>query len=340
MKDLLSTMQKKTKVGGSYTISTVSVNAGDLSDAATILLLNEAARQLLYYLEEPLQLNYVEAHESKNDKTKARNELRKAADDIVRDCRELNEEVIIALVGAEVPEPPEGTTTAQRIIRLAKPAFDASIIKKNTHSVYKGNTHYKLDFTDARKRTRKKYFLIYQHRWMDFHKGTRTLTFLQKFVSHVHFCICSGLFTTGAELYAGIFNIFCHIIGDHAACGPTCSHAEPEPWQKNEEYIAQVKALEAFMRTRIRENECAGIVDGGETHRIERFFSFLLTFRPKNVHFPLLNCRARCQCGRLDWNVAHEPCAVCVEHGKGREGEIRYRAEWRERAWSKFLYAE
>jgi len=88
------------------------------------------------------------------------------------------------------------------------------------------------------------------------------------------------------------------------------------------------------------EKDFDGIVKGGHTHRIESYFAFLLRFRPKNVHFPEPNCRARCDAGFLAWNANPRHISeICQHHhAYGYMGELRYRMEWRERAKQDFYY--
>ena len=124
---------------------------------------------------------------------------------------------------------------------------------------------------------------------------------------------------------------FDHVLGDHTHCAATCAHAAVEPWQKNPTYKQQVSALKVHMLGKLTKKECAGIVGGVQTAVIEALWGHMLTYRPKNIHFSLENCTARCQCCRLDNNARRDPCAVCAKHAPlGREGEMRRRFAWRE----------
>ena len=139
---------------------------------------------------------------------------------------------------------------------------------------------------------------------------------------------------TAKDLRDAFFQLFSHIIGDHEHCTASCPHLEVEAWQKNDEFRAQVHALEIFLKQKMPIAEFERVLDGGHTHRIESYFAYLLWRRPKNVHFPIATCRARCDSGYLDWNSnpRHISDVSRAQSDHGYEGELRYRMEWRKRA--------
>ena len=219
--------------------------------------------------------------------------------------------------------------------------FNSAIEKKIVRQYYEQCDYFVLDFSDKRKRTRGRYHLLVLRRWMNSHTYLRTLTFKQKFSAHLSFCMDCGKYDTGEKMHAAIFNFFEHVRGDHTNCAATCSHAEVEPWQKNPTYKQQVSALKVHMLGKIRMKECARIVGGSKTAVIEALWAHMLTHRPKNIHFSLEGCKARCQCCRLDNNARRDPCAVCAKHAPlGWEGEKRRRFAWREDLMRRHLFVQ
>ena len=241
---------------------------------------------------------------------------------------------------------PNREISAKFVIRLDAVTFSGAIEKNDVKQFYETSDQFMLAYSDKRKRTRGRYNLVTQHKWENAYTGLKNLSFLQKFSAHFRFCAESSIYTTGAELRAAIFNLFEHALGNHANCEPTCQRGKKEPWQ-NEQYEVQIRALEQFMRSKLSEKECNGIIKAGATAKIESYWAQKLLYLPKNVHFGLPACRARNECCRLDNNARHDPCPVCVTHGIGHddpdqaaEHEQRYRAEWRELMAKMFLLVQ
>lgn len=351
--DLPSKMKNKdTKEGNTYSVSKVQVCARDLSEAALVAIVNSAADMQLYDLEGinpggALESDYISKHTEEKDKKKAEKELQRAIDDIVR-AGPANREVYVVARGrvevVDVLDEADGNTTAHEkietfVIRLDAAVFDAAVERTTVRPYYEGCTQFALAFSDKRKKTRGRYWLVTQQRWMDNHKGTRTLTFLQKFSAHLRFCGECGMYRNGRDIREGLCNVFPHATGDHTACLATCKRLKPKPWQRNTEFQKQMSALEQIVRKKVSVKRCEGFVDGLKTHALESFWGHTLTWRPKNIHFSTPACRARCHCSRLEWNARRGPCSICKEQSElGAVGEDLYRSEWRKRGRRLYLY--
>ncbi len=330
--DLNKSVRKKAAIGETYELEAIECATSFLDPKACIPILNEAKTQGWYFADE-LSLTVLTGTEGKDRKT-AETNLSKALGGVVLAAASCNVDVILARSDAEVPNAAE-----HLVIVLSNENFSELFKKGSKMKKYFVNADYfQLHYSTQRKRTREVYHLITQHKWRDPLTEKRTLGFVSKFRTHMYHCITCKQYKTGLALHTAIFNIFPHICGDHAACSAACPQTT-EPWQKNAEYRAQVKALNAFMRKKLTVSECKSFVHCGFTSKVESYFAYLLRWRPKNVHFPTSTCEARCNAGRNEWNSNPRHISdISIEHGGGYETELRRRMNWRTTAKETYFY--
>ena len=308
----------------------IHVRPANLSDETVKLVLQECIEKNLFAAgDETVKGGIVPKGSTDQDERNVLSLTRKSLSDVAEMVgTTFNKKLVIVKTGT-------GARDGEIHLELPPLAFAHALKTKKVKKIMADETEIELHPAYIRRKEQKQneFNGLLQLRWRNTRTGKDTWTITEKFNAHLTWCLESGLYNddkSGEALRHAIVDTFCgHLRGDHSSCGLMCL-GKREAYMDNTAIIAQINELEVRIRKKITLAECKKIINGGSTSRVESYFSYVLVYAPKQQFYSFPAQQAREFCGLLDWNIKHVD-VISEEYGKGYEGEIWHRMQWRKR---------